>query len=89
MSADFGDQKCLLASEIVKNPSEVLQKIRGRYQTIYDQSLVGSKWDNFDKALKIMAEVGWRVIGITTLWNPSGIGTAQYIYGVLERPSET
>jgi len=81
----FLDQGCLSAPLIVANPEEVLGKIRGRYQVIFDSAKIGTTWDNFDRALKIMAEKGWRLVAISSLSINMGIYFDLHVYGVLER----
>ena len=69
----------LKAADIVKDPS-LVDQIRGRYQTIFDvnSGLKSMGFDNFDRAIKIMAEKGWKAISISVL----GLST---IYGLLEK----
>jgi hypothetical protein len=86
MSLDFKDQEMLLAAKIVKNPESV-DGIRGRYQIIWDQALAHLSFDNLDRAIKIMAEKGWKAISITSLSRPSALGggPAMYMYALMER----
>jgi hypothetical protein len=91
-SLDFKDQEMLLAAKIVNHP-EIVDDIRGRYQIIMDQALVKLGFDNIDRAIKIMAEKGWKPISITALNrgpDPLGGGsTATYLYALLEGPQNT
>jgi len=63
MTDKFEDQRFLRAADIVENP-EIVEKIRGMYQMIGDLSMKGM-FHNLDRAIKIMAENGWRASGIT------------------------
>jgi len=93
MSPGFNDQEMLLAAKIVYHP-EVVDGIRGRYQIIWDQALMKLDFDNIDRAIKIMAEKGWKAISITSLSrgpgsNPLGGGSAMYMYALLERSTSS
>jgi hypothetical protein len=85
-SNNIQDQKMLYAASIVKDPT-TLDNVQGRYQTICDQTL-GVKslsMDNFDRAIKIMSERGWRPISITATTINTGMLIAIYLYALLER----
>ncbi|MFH0848631.1 MAG: hypothetical protein V1857_03940 [archaeon] len=60
----FEDQSILKADEIVANP-EIVEKIRGRYQMIFqtlsELSMKGMP-HNLNRAIKIRGESGWRVV---------------------------
>ncbi len=79
--ADYSNQKMLGAAAIVKDPS-ILDQIQGCYQTVLDFS-TGVQQNNLDKALKIMADKGWKAISMTSHYDPQLAQTVTYV--ILER----
>ena len=80
----------LRATTIVFNPS-IVEEIKNRYQIICDQALFGVKFNNLNKAINIMAEKGWRCIGITS-FNAAGqaiFPQQLYIYALMEKIPQT
>ena len=76
----------LWATKIVSDPN-IVEEIKTKYQIICDQALVGLKFDNLNKAINVMAEKGWRCIGITS-FNAAGqaiFSQAFYIYALMEK----
>ena len=79
------DGDMILASEIVRNP-EILDKISGAYQMLYDQALASFKFDNLNKAICIMAQKGWKCLGIASFNLSGGIfSSANYMYALMAR----
>lgn len=76
----------ILATKIVAHP-DVVDGIKGKYQIIYDQALVGLKFDNLNIAINIMAEKGWHCINISG-FNAAGsiLSQAFYMYALMEKP---
>jgi hypothetical protein len=75
----------ILASQIISNPA-IIEEIQSRYLIIYDQTLVGVRFDNLNRAINVMAEKGWRCVSITS-FNAAGqmLSQAFYMYALMER----
>ncbi len=75
----------VLAASILSNPL-MIDAIQGKYTIVYDQALASLKFDNLNMAINIMAEKGWRCVGITS-YNMAGqiFSQAIYMYALMER----
>ena len=71
--------------DVVSNPS-IIDNLDDKYVIIYDQALVGMKFDNLNRAINIVAKKGWKCINITS-FNAAGkyISTAVYMYALMEK----
>ena len=67
------------AKKIVKNP-EIVDNYEGKYLLVWDSSLVGGEYKNFEKAINILADKGWKLIQIEAM------SKINALYAVLEKP---
>ncbi len=84
MSAEFKEEKVLVAEEIVKNPG-IVDGIRGRYQIVMAHSKDG--FESMNRALKIMGEKGWRLVSTEGFVIPADLAVWGEMYAILEKVS--
>ena len=74
-----------MASEILTNP-KILKSYSGKYLVIADQSveMKNVKFNDLQKAINLVAEDGWKCLGISSNFAPVGSGIIHF-YALMER----
>jgi len=79
-------EKMIHVYDVLRRKPQFVQ-YPGKYMIIYDQTLLGFKFDNVSRAINVSDRYGWKSIQISTAFNPKGIG-GEYMYSLLERVEE-
>ena len=79
MGDSFEDFKMIKAVDVISKKNDVV-KLKGKFRTVWDQSMTGLTWDNLEEALNILGEYGWRPVTSAISEKNSRI-----IYVILER----